>query len=104
MVGPTREPFGLAIDITLDYYTECYATCTQRLDHSNPIMCCIPKHHRENIPIQSAPPLPGFPPPPRNLIAPYLIRQHESKAKKTTTTQLIHMAKSISPNMEHISP
>src|SRR5258705_5995200 len=52
------------IDITLDYYTECYATRMQRLDHSNPIMCHIPKCHRENIPIQLAPPLPGFPPPP----------------------------------------
>ena len=75
------------IDITLDYYTEHYTTCMQRLDHSNPIMCCIPECHRENILIQSAP-LPGFPPPPRNLVAPYLIRQHKykSKAKKTTTT------------------
>ena len=38
------------IDITLDYYTECYATHTQKLDQSNLVMCCIPDHHRENIP------------------------------------------------------
>src|SRR5258705_13273033 len=54
------------INITLDYYMECYATCTQRLNHSNPVMCCIPNHHREDIPIQSTP-LPCFPPPPKNL-------------------------------------
>jgi len=29
------------IDITLNYYTEHYATCTQRLDPSNPVMCHI---------------------------------------------------------------
>ncbi len=37
------------INITLNYYTECYATCTQRLNHSNPVMCHIPDHHRETF-------------------------------------------------------
>src|SRR5258708_67804 len=91
------------INITLDYYMECYATCTQRLNHSNPVMCCIPNHHREDILIQLTP-LPCFPPPPKNLIAPYLIRQHKAKIKKTMTTQLICMAKGITNNMECISP
>jgi len=67
-------------------------------------MCCIPEQHRENIPIQVTPPLPCFPPPPRNWVSAYLIRQHELKIKKTMTTRLIHMAKHITPNMEHINP
>src|SRR5258708_21179621 len=92
------------IDITLNYYTDQYATCTQRLDPSNPIMGRIPDQHREDLLTQSTPPLPWFPPPPRNIIAPYLIRQHEAKVKKTTTTRLICMAKSITNNMECISP
>src|SRR5260370_14248495 len=55
------------IDITLDYYTERYTTCTSMLSTSNPVMCCIPKPHRGGIPITSPPPLPSFPPPPWNL-------------------------------------
>src|SRR5258708_36289626 len=48
--------------------------------------------------------LPWFPTTTRNIVAPYLIRQHEAKVKKMTTTRLIHMAKSITNNMECISP
>src|SRR5260370_28601518 len=55
------------INITLDYYTESYATHTQKLDQSNLVMCCIPDHHRKNIPIPSPPPLPCFPPPSKKL-------------------------------------
>src|SRR5260221_2081330 len=92
------------IDITLNYYTKQYATHTQKLDPSNPVMCHIPEQHRENIPIQVAPPLPCFPPPPKNQVAAYLIRQHVLKTKKTMTTRLIHMAKLITPDTECIDP
>ncbi len=52
------------IDITLDYYTTCYMTHTNRLDPSNPIMCRIPKQYRENI-LTTSTPLPCFPPTPK---------------------------------------
>ena len=74
------------INITLEYYTECYVTCTQKLDQSNLVMCHLPDQHREGILIPSPPPLPCFPPPPRTCISAYSIRQQEEKAKKTTTT------------------
>src|SRR5260370_13595015 len=45
------------IDITLNYYMEHYAICTQRLDSSNLGMCHVPEHHREDIPILSPPPI-----------------------------------------------
>src|SRR5260221_7690388 len=92
------------IDITLDYYTTCYATCTRRLDSSNLVICCIPEPHRDGITHPSTPPLPWLPPPPRNLMSPYLIRPHESKAKKTTSTRLTSMAKAITSNTERILP
>ncbi len=37
-------------------------------------------------------------------MAPYLIRQHEAKAKKMTMSRLIHMAKAITLNTEHLHP
>ena len=86
------------INITLNCYTTHYATHTNRLDPSNLIMCQIPKQYRNNVLTSSTPPLPYFPPPPRNIVAPYLIRQHEAKAKKMTVTRLIHMAKAITLN------
>ncbi len=92
------------IDITLNYYTERYAMHTQKLNPSNPVMCHILEQHRENILIQVALPLPCFPPPPRNQVSAYLIRQHVVKAKKTMMTRLIHVAKHITPDMEHINP
>ena len=92
------------IDITLNYYMDCYAICTQRLDPSNLVMCHIPEHHREDISIPSPPLLPHFPPPPKSHVLAYLIRQHKEKVKKTTTTRLIHMAKSITLNTERTAP
>src|SRR5258706_14583925 len=92
------------IDITLDYYTEHYATQTQKLNPSNPVMCCIPTQHRGNIPIQTTLPLPCLPPPLRNQVSAYLIRQHELKIKNTMMTRLIHMAKHITPDTECIDP
>src|SRR6266436_1435519 len=67
-------------------------------------MCCIPTQHRGNIPIQTTLPLPCLPPPLRNQVSAYLIRQHELKIKNTTMTRLIHMAKHITPDMECIDP
>ncbi len=92
------------IDITLEYYTERYATRTQKLDPSNPVVCRIPEQYRGDTPVISPPPLPYFPPPPRCHVLAYLIKQHEAKAKKNTTTRLIRMAKSITPNAERIDP
>src|SRR5258708_3965264 len=92
------------IDITLDYHTEQYATCTLRLNPTNPVMCRIPDRDRGNIPIPSPPPLPCFPPPPQNRVAAYLIRQHKLNIKKTTTTRIIRMSKLITPNAECIDP
>ncbi len=77
------------INITLDYYMECYATCTQKLNQSNLVMCRILDHHRENIPIPSPPLLPCFPPPPKSRVSAYLIRQQQEKVKKTMSSQLI---------------
>src|SRR5258708_2187078 len=57
-----------------------------------------------HIPIQTTPPLPCFPPPPRNRVSAYLIRKHELKIKKTTMTRLIHRSKHITPEMEYIDP
>src|SRR5258708_11486470 len=51
------------INITLDYYTECYATHTQRLDHSKPLIFHIPYPPIQTHPIPTTPPLPSPPPP-----------------------------------------
>ena len=43
------------IDITLDYYTTHFVTCTNRLDPSDPIMCWIPEQYRDNVLTTSTP-------------------------------------------------
>ena len=86
------------INITLDYYTKHYATWTQRLDQSNPVMCQIPDQFRENIPIPSPPPLPCFPPPTSSHVLAYLIRQQVDKIKNSMMTHLIQMLKLITSN------
>src|SRR5258708_3215126 len=90
------------INITLDYYTKQYATCTHKLNPTNPVICQIPEQYRGNILIPSPPPLPCFPLPPQNCIAAYLIKQHESRIKKNTSTRIICMLKLITPNTKHI--
>src|SRR5258708_2792532 len=89
-------------NITFDYYTKQYATCTHKLNPTNPVICQIPEQYRGNILIPSPPPLPCFPLPPQNCIAAYLIKQHESRIKKNTSTRIICMLKLITPNTKHI--
>src|SRR5258708_15052864 len=67
-------------------------------------MCRIPEQYRDDIPNPSSPALPWLPPAPRNLMAPYLIRQYKSKAKKTISTRLTIMANAITSNTERIHP